>query len=302
MCHRGLSTADFSALRYWSRSLFTAGPLSRASLQEGLPKRRDGPNAGTQPAAVIGFGSGVVIAPGEVITNCHVIEDGVRLRVSKGSHTSPAYVRFYDKRRDLCQLHAARAESFTRPVRGVVAMDDLRVGQRVYAIGGPRGLELTLSDGLISGLRQNERGSVQVNQTTARISLAQAEADCLIRTAAWWESRPFCWRGVKISTSLCRPAGFWSCPAERQYVSEREELLSIGRAGEEGEGPSSSTAEKGGRGIPGSSHSEGCGGEAEAVRRIRGANQQEDQEPVKSATWPNGNPEAVYSVTLLPEW
>ncbi len=120
--------------------------------------------------SIIGLGSGVVIAPGEVITNCHVVADGVRLQVSKGGHTSPACVRFYDKTRDLCQLHAAQAASFTRPVRGVVAMDDLRVGQRVYAIGGPRGLELTLSDGLISGLRQNESGSIQVIQTTAPIS------------------------------------------------------------------------------------------------------------------------------------
>ena len=49
--------------------------------------------------SIVSFGSGVVIAPGEVITNCHVVEDRVRLRVRKGGHTSPAYVRFYDKTR-----------------------------------------------------------------------------------------------------------------------------------------------------------------------------------------------------------
>ena len=88
----------------------------------------------------------------------------------EGQPHSPASVRFYDKTRDLCQLHAAQLASFTRPVRGMVAMDDLRVGQRVYAIGAPRGLELTLSDGLISGLRQTESGSIRLIQTTAPLS------------------------------------------------------------------------------------------------------------------------------------
>jgi TonB family protein len=90
--------------------------------------------------------------------------------VKEGARSSPAYLRFYDKQRDLCQLHATGAASFTRPVRGLVAMDDLKVGQRVYAIGGPQGFELTLSEGLISGLRRSENGFSQLIQTTAAIS------------------------------------------------------------------------------------------------------------------------------------
>lgn len=118
---------------------------------------------------VVVFGSGVVIAPGEVITNCHVLKDGVTWRVRKAEDLSPAYVRFYDEARDLCQLLATRVASFTRPVRGLVAFDDLKVGRRVYAIGGPRGLELSLSEGIISALR-NDGGSIQLIQTTASIS------------------------------------------------------------------------------------------------------------------------------------
>jgi TonB family protein len=118
----------------------------------------------------ISFGSGVVIAPGEIITNCHVLRDGVTFQVKKEGRSSPAYLRFSDKARDLCQLQASQAASFTRPVRALVAISDLRVGQRVYAIGAPRGLELTLSDGLISGLRHAPSGSVQLIQTTAPVS------------------------------------------------------------------------------------------------------------------------------------
>jgi serine protease Do len=119
---------------------------------------------------MLSFGSGVVIAPGEIITNCHVVRDGVPLVVKKDGRSSPAYLHFSDKARDLCQLQASQAASFTRPVRAIMAMSDLRVGQRVYAIGAPRGLELTLSDGLISGLRHSASGSVQLIQTTAPVS------------------------------------------------------------------------------------------------------------------------------------
>jgi len=118
----------------------------------------------------LGFGSGVVVAPGEIITNCHVLRGGVTWQIKKEGRLSPAYLHFADKARDLCQLQAPQATSFTRPVRALVATSDLRVGQHVYAIGAPRGLELTLSDGLISGLRQGPDGSIQLIQTTAPVS------------------------------------------------------------------------------------------------------------------------------------
>ncbi len=119
---------------------------------------------------LLSFGSGVVVAPGEIITNCHVLRDGVLLHVKKEGHSASAYLHFSDKARDLCQLQANQATAFTRPVRAIIAMSDLRVGQHVYAIGAPRGLELTLSDGLISGLRHSAGGSVQLIQTTAPVS------------------------------------------------------------------------------------------------------------------------------------
>jgi len=48
----------------------------------------------------------------------------------------------------------------------------LKVGQRVYAIGAPEDLELTLSEGLISSLRPHE-GSEYI-QTSAAISLGSS--------------------------------------------------------------------------------------------------------------------------------
>jgi serine protease Do len=48
--------------------------------------------------------------------------------------------------------------------------ETLRVGARVYAIGTPQGLETTLSDGLLSGLRRGDSGQLMFVQTTAPIS------------------------------------------------------------------------------------------------------------------------------------
>jgi S1-C subfamily serine protease len=44
------------------------------------------------------------------------------------------------------------------------------VGSNVYAIGTPRGLELTMSAGLVSSLRRNASGQVVLVQTSASIS------------------------------------------------------------------------------------------------------------------------------------
>jgi S1-C subfamily serine protease len=53
-------------------------------------------------------------------------------------------------------------------VPGVRSYTDLKVGEPLFALGSPRGLELSLSEGILSGLREEE-GQKYV-QTTAPIS------------------------------------------------------------------------------------------------------------------------------------
>ena len=113
----------------------------------------------------IGQGSGVIIAPGEVATNCHVLKDADRLQVRHGQVRHPARVRLSDAERDLCQIAAA---GLTARPAAIGATKVLTVGSRVYAVGAPRGLELTLSEGIVSGLREVPGG--QYIQTTAPIS------------------------------------------------------------------------------------------------------------------------------------
>ncbi len=114
---------------------------------------------------LLSFGSGVVVKPGHVVTNKHVVMGGVAIRVKHGSQTWPARITHVDPTNDICQLFVENL--FARPVPSR-DYSSLTVGERVYAIGAPEGLDLTLSEGLISGLRR--QASTEVIQTTAPIS------------------------------------------------------------------------------------------------------------------------------------
>jgi hypothetical protein len=112
-------------------------------------------------------GSAVVVGPGRLVTNCHVLARMTRIQVTKANVSYGARLEFPDPENDLCQL---RVDNFQAPAVELAASEALRVGARVYAIGTPQGLETTLSDGLLSGLRRNDAGQLMFVQTTAPIS------------------------------------------------------------------------------------------------------------------------------------
>ena len=111
------------------------------------------------------LGSGVVLPDGNVATNCHVLKDGTRYRVRYKGRDYAAQMRFSDWNRDVCSLSVSGLKA-PKVVLGSTA--SLKVGAQVYAIGTPEGLELTLSEGIVSSLRTVEGGTYI--QTTAAIS------------------------------------------------------------------------------------------------------------------------------------
>lgn len=113
----------------------------------------------------VSTGSGVVVAPGILITNCHVVKEGRQIQVKFPKETFSATVQSRNEERDLCQLYAGNITA--RPVP-VSSANTLKVGQKVYAIGSPQGLENTLSEGLVSALREVEGG--KIIQTSAAVS------------------------------------------------------------------------------------------------------------------------------------
>jgi len=100
-----------------------------------------------------------------IVTNTHVIDPGVSIRVRQGSKTWSAGIEHIDLHADLCRLRVNEFLASAVPLR---SLGTLAIGERVYAVGAPEGLELTFSEGLISGLRELDGESVI--QTTAPVS------------------------------------------------------------------------------------------------------------------------------------
>ncbi|XP_059640006.1 protease Do-like 1, chloroplastic [Cornus florida] len=102
-----------------------------------------------------GSGSGFVWdKEGHIVTNYHVIRGASDLRVTLSDQTTfDAQVVGFDQDKDVAVLHVDAPKDKLRPIPvGVSA--DLLVGQKVYAIGNPFGLDHTLTTGVISGLRR----------------------------------------------------------------------------------------------------------------------------------------------------
>ncbi|WP_288255041.1 serine protease [uncultured Hydrogenophaga sp.] len=112
-------------------------------------------------------GSAVVVGPGRLITNCHVLRQAKALNVGRENVSYGATLEHPDTERDLCQIKVA---NFTAPPVTLAPPDALQTGARVYAIGSPRGLETTISDGLLSGIRRGASGDIEALQVSVPIS------------------------------------------------------------------------------------------------------------------------------------
>jgi serine protease Do len=92
------------------------------------------------------LGSGVVIAPGKVITNAHVIRGSeVHLETWEGS-TVTAVVMKINRSRDLALLSVSNLKANALPLGDSQA---LRPGMPVFAIGNPLGFVGAVSSGVI---------------------------------------------------------------------------------------------------------------------------------------------------------
>ena len=99
-----------------------------------------------------GSGSGVIIdEQGFILTNNHVVSgaDVIEVTLEDGS-TLPATVVGTDPANDLAVIHIDPADGLTAAPLGDV--DELRVGDSVFAIGNPFGLEGTFTEGIVSAL------------------------------------------------------------------------------------------------------------------------------------------------------
>ncbi|KAL0343998.1 UNVERIFIED_CONTAM: Protease Do-like 1, chloroplastic [Sesamum angustifolium] len=123
-----------------------------------------------------GSGSGFVWdTQGHIVTNYHVIRGASDVKVTLADEsTYDAIIVGFDADKDVAVLKIDAPKDKLRPIPvGVSA--DLLVGQKVYAIGNPFGLDHTLTTGVISGLRREISGATgrpiqDVIQTDAAIN------------------------------------------------------------------------------------------------------------------------------------
>jgi len=118
-----------------------------------------------------GFGSGFLISPlGLIVTNYHVIENMDKLAVAVLESTTRLFdanlIIAEDPEKDLAVLKIG-GQNFSYIVMG--DSDLMKVGQKVFAIGNPEGYTNTISEGIISQMREFENG-IELFQITAPIS------------------------------------------------------------------------------------------------------------------------------------
>ncbi len=112
-------------------------------------------------------GSGFIQSRDQVVTNFHVVEGQEQLYVkfADGSVAKVKTVAKADKNVDLAVLEVLTGSRLPLPMGDELALHE---GDNVLALGAPKGLELTLTNGIVSSFRRDENSFFI--QTTAAIA------------------------------------------------------------------------------------------------------------------------------------
>jgi len=153
-----------------------------------------------------GTGSGFIWdEQGHVVTNFHVIQGAQSARVTLADQTNWKAVLvgiFPD--RDLAVLKIDAPKEKLKPI-AVGVSRDLQVGQKVYAIGNPFGLDQTLTSGIISALNREiesvtDRPIRGVIQTDAAINPGNSGGPLLDSAG----------RLIGVNTAIFSPSGAYA--------------------------------------------------------------------------------------------
>lgn len=117
------------------------------------------------------LGSGLIVSPdGKIATNLHVIRDlrtaGVQL--ASGEIFDAISVLAFDDRKDLAIIKIA---GFDLPTVELGNSNEVRSGEPVVVIGSPRGLQGTVTTGVVSAVRDDPSGAgFKLIQTDASVN------------------------------------------------------------------------------------------------------------------------------------
>ena len=150
-----------------------------------------------------GTGSGFIWDEyGHIVTNYHVIEDAseATVRLSNGKDYQATLVGS-SQLHDIAVLKIKVSQKFSPPLP-IGTSHDLRVGQKVFAIGNPFGLDWTLTNGIVSALNRSlteENGNTveHLIQTNAAINPGNSGGPLLDSAG----------RLIGINTAIYSPSG-----------------------------------------------------------------------------------------------
>jgi 2-alkenal reductase len=192
-----LAEAERAAITLFERVSPSVVHVFARPNQRELPFGEGGEGGGVQS------GSGFVWdEAGHIVTNNHVVQGArpVVIRLASGERvqaevvgTAPNY--------DLAVLRIGRARNLPRPI-AVGSSSDLKVGQAVFAIGNPFGLDQTLTTGVISALQRRlptseGREIADVIQTDAAINPGNSGGPLLDSAG----------RLIGVNTAIFSPSG-----------------------------------------------------------------------------------------------
>lgn len=104
------------------------------------------------------LGTGFIVRrTGEILTNLHLVNNAKTMTVKLRNEDVYDEVTLLetDPRRDIALI---KVRGWNLPIVRLGNSDLIQVGERVMAIGNPRGLEQTVTDGLISAIRDTGKG------------------------------------------------------------------------------------------------------------------------------------------------
>jgi serine protease Do len=103
------------------------------------------------------LGSGVAVAPGIVVTNCHVTRDAREIHVVRGGARWRVAAQAADVEHDLCLL---RVPDITARIVPLGRALDLQAGQALLALGYTGGIEMSSSAGEVIDLHRHDGAAV----------------------------------------------------------------------------------------------------------------------------------------------
>ncbi len=105
----------------------------------------------------VSMGSGVVVAPDRVATNCHVTRNAQSIMVIKGISRYKVVLQAPNIRLDVCILYT---DNLKLPIAEMGQVTDATIGNKVFVFGFPAAVGLGMVRGKITGLYNFNTGII----------------------------------------------------------------------------------------------------------------------------------------------